>query len=67
MTATDLADEFDCWKAGLRRCGCGSSVVLTYQPGMTAIYCLAEKSFVFGLPDWCPRSVNEQWNQQTHT
>lgn len=64
MTALDLAEEFDCHKVGLRRCACGSAVTLTYQPGLTAIYCLAEKSFVFGLPDWQPRATAENWNTQ---
>lgn len=62
MTAADLIEIWDCQKVGLRRCGCGSAVVMTYEPGCTFIYCLAERKSVLALPDWCPAEVNSEWN-----
>lgn len=64
MTAADLEAEFDCWKVGLRRCGCGSAVVLTYEPGSTGIYCIRERRHVFALPDWQPKQTHDQWNEK---
>lgn len=63
MTPADLQQEFDCWKVGLRRCGCGSAVTLVYLPGATMVYCLKERDYVFGLPDWNPKGANEEWNK----
>lgn len=62
MTATDLIEIWDCQKVGLRRCGCGSAVVLRYEPGCTSVYCLRERKDVFGLPDWSPVEVHKSWN-----
>lgn len=63
MTAEDLVEIWDCQKVGLRRCECGSAVTMVYLPGATMIYCLRERDYVFGLPDWQPAEVNREWNE----
>lgn len=63
MTADDIIAEFDCWKVGLRRCGCGSAVVMAYEPGCTYLRCLAERKTVAAVPDFNPRELHDQWNE----
>jgi hypothetical protein len=64
MTAADLEAEFDCWKVGLRRCGCGSATVMVYEPGCTYLRCLAERKTVAAVPDFNPKELSELWNNQ---
>ena len=64
MTATDLSEVFDCCKVGLRRCECGSAVVMFYEPGCTYLRCLAERKTVLAVPDWNPKELSDQWNEK---
>ncbi len=63
MSTDDLISQLAQASAGLRRCRCGSRVVMAYEPGCTFIRCLAERKTVSALPDWQPKELAEAWNQ----
>lgn len=62
--ADELVAEFNKAKRTLKRCQCGSAVVMAYEPGATFIRCLAEKKDVAVLPDWQPAELAEEWNRK---
>ena len=66
MTPNQLSAELSQVSAGLRRCECGSVVVMAYEPGCTYIRCLAEKKTVAILPDWNPSALAIEWNDLRH-
>lgn len=63
MDADDIIAELDCWKVGLRRCECGSAVVMAYEPGCTYLHCLRERKTVAAVADWNPKQLHDQWNE----
>ena len=62
-----LHEELTMASAGLRRCECGSVVVMAYEPGCTYIRCLAEKKTVMAEADWNPKRLAERWNGKNET
>ena len=62
--ADEMVAEMTKAKRTLKRCTCGSAVVMAYDPGVTFIRCLGEKKDVMALPDWSPTELAEQWNQR---
>ena len=62
------AERFDRLRAAsrsLRRCQCGSKVVMAYEPGCTFIRCLAERKDVATAPDFSPEQLAGEWNVKT--
>lgn len=61
--AEELVAECNKAKRTLKRCACGSAVVMSYDPGCTFLHCIAEKKAVAALPDWQPAELAEEWNR----
>lgn len=64
MNPNQLAAGLSQTSAGLRRCECGSVVVMAYEPGCIYIRCLAEKKTVMAEPDWNPSGLAGRWNDR---
>jgi hypothetical protein len=64
MSANEIIEEFDCWKVGLRRCGCGSIVTMHYTPGCTYLHCMRCRKPVAAVPDFNPKELSDQWNEK---
>lgn len=62
MTAQTLEQELTTASASLKRCRCGSKVVMHYRPGCTFIHCIGEKTPVLAKPDWQPTELAKEWN-----
>jgi hypothetical protein len=62
QSAQALHDQLQAASRTLRRCDCGSAVVMAYHPGATFIHCLREKKTVAASPDWSPDELAREWN-----
>lgn len=64
MTDKELTSQLRRWHnyGKLRRCECGSAVIMRYEPGVTRISCIGERKTVAAWPDWCPDDLAAFWN-----
>ena len=64
LSPDELTAEIRKASRSLKRCPCGSAVVMHYDPGCTFIHCIGERSHKMAIHDWNPTDLADQWNSQ---